>query len=371
MNGTTQLEMLKMVNAIRRCPPPVKRVGRKWENHKKICTLCRDGSNELWEAFSDHLKTFFPNGNTTRPQPENGEIWQINLNKGRWFRQVYLSPPAVLVIDIMGKRAECLVVYPDKEPAAPGDLLLDDEETGFVEMMVETWNRIWVKIDDLDVRLGVISKNYLHDIKRYQEDMNFIPDWAEVPRSIKHENDPRNAFKKIEKITALHFSMKPIDVLYQKAEQFIEAFRKTSLRTNALSLADNVTETLFRFKFPETTIPAVAAASSDKHLPADFRTVLMKGNGVVDFFPSKATIESDEIENGIRTILGKSEIQKNHTLLILTSCLLSDRSMLEADFSDMDDEGNFMVKFEISGLLKDEERMTPSFCAIYEQSDEH
>jgi hypothetical protein len=165
--------------------------------------------------------------------------------------------------------------------------------------------------------------------------------------------------------------MKPIDVLYQKAEQFIEAFRKTSLRTNALSLEDSVTETLFRFKFPETTIPAFAAASSDQHLPADFRTVLMQGDGVVDFFPSKATIESDDIQRGIRTILGKSEIQQNHTLLIFTSCLLSDRSMLEAELWDMDDKGNFMVQFKLSGLKEDEKRMLPYFCAIYEKSEGH
>lgn len=87
-------------------------------------------------------------------------------------------------------------------------------------MIIETWNRITIRVKDLSAKLGSVPYDYLEDIKKHSENPQYIPDWALIPISIKNGDDLRNEFRKIEKIVAAGFSLRPLDVFLEKTEFF-------------------------------------------------------------------------------------------------------------------------------------------------------
>lgn len=359
--------IIETARSIRICPPPEKRSGNRWERHRKCCNQCSEDDNAAWEGLTDHIAVFFDK-KQARPEPQKGEIWQINPVKGKWIKDYYLSPPAVLItgIDKNSGFAECLVIYPDTDPAAPGDIVLDQDETDFLDVIIETWNRITVRVKDLGAKLGSVPDDYLEDIKRHSENPQYIPDWALIPISIKNDNDPRNEFRKIEKNIAAGFSIRPIDVLLEKAEFFFEGMKTLLPGTVPDSSVKTVTEAVLKFRFPETMIPAYAH-SGHKNLPVDWRIMIIRDERMVDFFPSKAEIETDETINGRRIISGRSESLQDHDIFRLVACLSSQSGMLDADLADMDDDGYFSVEFDVTEI-NDAVAAQPLFCAIYEKA---
>jgi len=363
MNINTPSEMIETVKSIRTCPPADKRSGKNWDLHVKTCDMCREAANEPWEELAGHLKQFF-NSTPEKENPSEGELWQLDTEKGRWVNDCYLTPPAVFVSKICGRSAECYVVYPDTEPAGPGDIILDEDDTGFCDVLVETWNRILVKTRDLRVKLGAVSSDVLEDIQKHAADPRYIPHWAMIPLSIKHPDDVRNAFRKIERRVAAGFSVKPLDILFERAALFYEKMKKILPETLSEVSGQDVTDSILAFRFPDHMIPA-HAQSANKNIPAQWRTMIMRDEALVDYFPSNAEIESDETLGGRRVITGQSHAPLNAGIFRLVACLSSSSGMVAADVSDLDDDGFFSVEFDVDGF-EDSKNVQPVFCAIYE-----
>ena len=366
MNINTPSEIIETAMSTRTCPPPDKRSGKNWEIHIKRCAQCRENANEPWEELAGHLKQFF-NSKPENSNPCEGDLWQIDPEKGKWVSADYLTPPVVFVAEIRGNgTAGCYMVYPDTDTAGPGDIILDGDETDFCDVLVETWNRISVKTSDFSLKLGSVSANVLKDIRKHAEDPRFIPSWAEVPLSIKNANDPRNAFRKIERRVAAVFSMTPLETLFEKTSVFFDMMKNILPETSPLPSGKGVTEAILSFGFPSGMAPA-HAQSADKRIPAQWRTMILKDESLVNYFPSNAKIESDETSGGRRVITGQSHVPHGADVFRLVACLSLPSGMLTADVAILDGDGSFSAEFDV----KDAEgsvAASPLFCAIYEQT---
>jgi hypothetical protein len=331
--------------------------------------MCREGVNAEWDAFSDHLKTVCTD-KPDRTEPCAGEIRPIAADKGRWSGSDYLNPPVVLILGIDDSRrtALCCVVYPDHEPAAPGDLLLDEEDTGFMDVMVETWNTLTVRQDDLALCLGALRPEMLDDVRRYIDQPDRLPGWAMAPLSIRRENDPRIEFRTIERRVAAGFAVRPLDVLFAKPLEFFEKMKHLAEGIVLPDSGRSVSEAVLTFRFPDSMIPA-HAHDGGRRVPADYRVMMIVEDRMANYFPSVGEVTSDEVIRGRRIIMGQGSVPPGSDLFCFQAGLfLPSGALVDADSSDFDEHGMFSAEFDLTGI-HDPQSGRPVFLAVYRKCD--
>lgn len=363
-------DLIQAVKTFRTCPPPEQRRGKNWARHLETCQFCRNEENQVWEGFTDELKPFLT-APLLMPAPVPGDIRQIDPRKGRWVNGEYMNPPLVLVLDIDETRrmARCAMICHEIDAAAPGDLILSEETTDFLDLAVETWNRLTVKTEDLGARVGGVSEACLDDIDVYAKDSTVAPSWALVPLSVKDADDPRLAIRKLEKITAAVFSLTPLDTLASQAASLVDQFRKLLPGLDDLLKGRSLTEAALAFAFPGDRRPAFA--HGDRELtPVDFRTLILKHDSLVNYYPSAGVVETDETIKGRRTLSGKGTPFEGAGLFTFMACLaLPSGELFPADNAVMEKDGFFTAEFDVS-QIQDHQSARPVFCAIY-QADGH
>ena len=361
--------MIDAVKILRTCPPPEQRRGENWKRHLEKCRACRDGENHAWEGLAEHLAAFLKE-NQEQSLTTPGDIRQIRMNKGRWVNHDFLNPPMVLVgeIDEGRKTARGFMVCIETEVEGPGDLVVQERDTDFMDLLVETWNPVVVAIGDLDVRAGGVSRTVLADILRHAKDSSFTPAWAASPLSIRGNDDPRIKIRKIEKNTAALFSMNPLDVLFGRVSVFVEKVRPFFPDLSGVAVGRSLRETVLTFPFDETVIPAFAHGDR-KTVPVVWKTMILRGDDLVNYFPCAAVAESDETVKGRRIITGRGTPPSDAGIFRFLACLeLSSGELLDAVQVELEDDGFFSAEFDVADK-DDQGKARPVFCAIYQQKD--
>lgn len=370
MNNHSAYDLIQAVQTFRTCPPPEQRRGKYWARHLETCQFCRNEENQVWEEFTDELKQFFTE-KPLLPAPVPGDIRQIDPRKGRWVNGDFMNPPLVLVLDIDETRrtARCAMLCHETDAAGPGDLILPEHTTDFLDLAVETWNQLTVKTGDLGARVGGVSKACLVDIAAYVKDQSIAPSWALVPLSFRDADDPRLAIRKLEKITAAVFSLTPLDTLASQAASLVDQFRNLLAGLDDLLKSRNLTEAALAFAFPDERRPAFAHGDPGK-TPVDFRTLILKHDSLVNYYPSAGVVETDETIKGRRTLSGKGTPFEGAGLFTFMACLaLPSGELFPAEKAVMEQDGFFTAEFDVS-QIQDHQSARPVFCAIY-QADGH
>jgi|GEM_PF-3732292 len=370
MKNHDAYQLIQTVKTFRTCPPPEQRHGKNWARHLETCESCRTQANQVWEEFTDELKQFFTE-KPLLPAPVPGDIRQIDPRKGRWVNDDFMNPPLVLVLDIDETRrtARCAMLCHETDAAGPGDLILPEHTTDFLDLALETWNQLTVKTADLGARVGGVSKACLVDIAAYVKDQSIAPSWALVPLSFQDADDPRLAIRKLEKIMAAVFSLTPLDTLASQAASLVDQFRNLLTGLDDFLKNRNLTEAVLAFAFPDERRPAFAHADRGQ-TPVDFRTLILKHDSLVNYYPSAGVVETDETIRGRRTLAGKGTPPSRAGIFTFLACLaLPSGELFRAEKAVLDQDGFFTAEFDVN-QIQDHRSARPVFCAIY-QADDH
>jgi hypothetical protein len=130
----------------------------------------------------------------------------------------------------------------------------------------------------------------------------------------------------------------------------------------------NLTEAALAFVFGADKRPAFAHGDPGLE-PVDFRTLILKYDNLVNYFPSAGVVESDETLKGRRTLTGKGTLPEKAGLFSFLACLaLPSGELLQADTAVLEPDGFFMAEFDVSHD-EDYRSARPVFCAVYQAND--
>ncbi len=191
MSADQLKQALKEAKIFRLCPPSSAIVQNPsaYEQHKLKCIYCKNRRPD-----EDQEITFPP---LSVPKPEKGDLCLLKPELSTWFEHDYYSAPIVYLIDIDNETGGCMVAqtYHDTRMAAPGDLIIQDENLILGEIFIETWNCYTLKTEWLlpFYKLPAEITKTVIDMKS----TNNHPSRAPLPPPMK-EHDPREYFRELE-----------------------------------------------------------------------------------------------------------------------------------------------------------------------------
>lgn len=360
---------LSIAKQYRTCPPPAvmdSPENEKYvEQHLAVCPYCstrarKDGKN--WSHIADKVKNSFISADRAEMQsePAAGQLRYLSTDLCKWSDGYFYNPPMVLILRISSEKSDVLEVaqvYNDIVLAAPGDLILDKEQSGIGDIFIECWNRYSLKRNYLEPTVGHIGEKVLEAVKSIGKDPGPYPPWAVQPRPLEKE-DYRISFRELERQVSHIFSLKNnktlsthvnkprIKLAYSSTRDAQRAIKDLKHDITWLREPENFDETLFLAGFPADALQMAAKDTDAGNLVAN--TVFVKQGKIKNIVPCPVEIYS---QTNAVSISGKiSDLPevpaKNKTAMF---ALYHDDIIVYPIKSDWDDKnGSFLAKFNIS-----------------------
>ena len=202
----------------RTCPPrELPGPPEKMKAHLEKCRWCAEAGDitnedDPWLEIVRQFKACM-NRSEVVGQPEPGSICFLQQALARWQGSDYYNPPMILVTErieapeTIFKVAQC---YCDLLLAGPGDLILEPERSGGIELFVECWNTYLVRGIDLEESLAQVADGVLEAILDMENDPGAEIDWAPLSMPLQ-QDDPRLIFRKMEQDVAGIFTSTAIE----------------------------------------------------------------------------------------------------------------------------------------------------------------
>ena len=222
---------LSLAKQYRRCPPP--RImedpsqQKALENHRAICPYCsgKDLENRAaWENLANEMKRIDPLvekslSDDIRPV-RPGQFRFVRADSGVWRENFFYTPPMVLIMKKTPSVKGAVLVaqtYHDIQMAAPGDLILNADNSLLSPLFVECWNTYTLKETLLGPSLDTIPERVMDVVLKCENQPEFCPEWAMLPRPLA-ENDTRIFFRELELEVAYTFSSRSVSQLMEAVE---------------------------------------------------------------------------------------------------------------------------------------------------------
>lgn len=361
---------LSHARQIRKCPPYAilkdPNHAANVERHLAVCPYCRENLDEMssMARLAEKLagtSTVDEAGDVFEPAP--GQIRYIRSDKADWSQGYYFNPPMLVVLDLTQKISDDIRVaqiYDDIGLAGPGDLILNEEQTGTGELFVECWNTYTLKAAYLGTLVGQVSSPVMDAILRQEADPEDIPSWTPLPFPLR-ENDPRIHFRKLEVETAFFFSSRA-------AGELMEELERTRIRLVYGSLSElsgDVAKKVPGIRFPQNPssfeealafaevpwdrLPLAAADEEEKIIVGN--RVVVRGGRIEVFEPITVDIlQTHEMPGGKSSFTGRFPVdpEKGRPVRVIFGFALSGDTSLETSghpFVDME-KGLFSVVFD-------------------------
>jgi len=364
-------QSLALAKQHRLCPPAsvVKNPEYKeaMKRHLAICPFCSTGMSddlEHWEALAESFPVSVAKKASTPVKP--GQLRYIKNDYAAWRDGNYYSPPMVLTLEIPNDIPGAVTVaqtYSDIALAGRGDLILDDEQTDFTELFVESWNTYTLKTDLLDELVSEVSPEITATAIEMKKNPNYLPDWVMLPAPMT-ENDPRIFFREMEVEVGFTFSYPAVSELmndiessepsinYDSPEELRQAMQKANPNLVWPAVPVDIITDLITAHYHEATMP-MAAADSDDEVTIGKRVLLENGKVKAVDQITIEIITRLETDTGFK-ISGRIQDPPSGVFTAYMACLDRDRKAvpLLPEASEIDPE-NFFFYATFTGSHKD------------------
>lgn len=292
---------LSLAKQYRTCPPARVREdsshGEEYARHLAQCPYCQAESaeeREAWNGLSQSLWTCF--GSSLSSFGEKGigpgQLRFLRKELAGWLDGFYYNPPMVIVMEVTRAVSDDLLVcqtYHDTALAGPGDLVLEDPDTGLGDLFLESWNIYTLKASDLGPWVGEVPPETVSAVRALGEDPNLYPGWAVMPRPISG-HDPRRYFRQLEVEVGYFFASASVAQLmdelggqglrlvYSSAGELSEAVEKAMPGTCWPFRPRTREEALAMAELPLEELPL---AAEDRELETGTATLFMLRQGAV------------------------------------------------------------------------------------------
>ena len=375
---------LRYAKQCRTCPHPAiandPSQRKNLVQHLTICPYCSTeelNTSEIWEEIIKKINMLLT---AVKPPVDQKEIQagQIRLIKpeyGRWVSGLFYNPPYVMVLnrspDIMDK-VKVAQVYHDLNLAGPGDLILEKEQTGVLDLFVECWNTYTLKSEYLGPVIGNVSAEIVEAVIQMEDSEEATPEWAMLPMPIR-AHDPRLYFRQLEVEVGYTFASRAAEEIiaeleksqldYNTNDELQKDIRKSVKVISFPRKAKNLEETLASAKFPTDAYAKAAADDDRESIPTNL--VVLQNGKITDFKPIQGIVTSKIRSETSLKISGAfpqiDDIARNPRMICFywskaTGAIVPDDMNWEAS------SGMFYAKF-ITGLQGDEKL---EFALVYE-----
>ena len=146
------------------------------------------------------------------PPARPGQLRYVRPESGLWREKHFYTPPVVLVIQNTISMPGAVLVaqtYHDIQMAAPGDLIVTNDDSACGPLFVECWNTYTLEETLLGPPLDNLPVHVLEAVQAYESRPDFCPGWAMLPRPL-GENDARGFFRELELEVAYTFSSRSV-----------------------------------------------------------------------------------------------------------------------------------------------------------------
>lgn len=363
---------LAIAKQYRTCPPPA--VMDSPENdkyakqHLAVCPYCSTRAREdreNWSHIADNVKNYFTTAGRAEMQidPAAGQLRFVSTDLCKWRDGYFYNPPMVLILGTLSGKpdvVEVVQVYNDIVLAAPGDLILDGEQSGIGDIFIECWNRYNIDCNYLDVPIGRIREEILKAVESIGKDPGAYPPWAAQPRPLEKE-DYRLYFRELEKQVNRIFALKnyktlsdqvnkpKIKLVYSSTEDAQRALKELKQDITWRRLPENIDETLFLAVFSADALPIAAKDTDTDSLVANI--VFVKEGKIKNITPCPMEIYSQTNAVSISgRITDLPDVHAKNKVAIFA--LYHDDIIVYPIKSDWNDKnGSFFAKFNISAKL--------------------
>lgn len=363
-------EALALARQFRTCPSAAAAAdanAAQMQEHRKHCPYCGDFEGtgpDSWQALADDLVAAV---RAPAPPPAGagdafipGQLRYVSGRGGLWQWGDYYAPPLVMVVQDRRPHGEGLLVaqtYHDLLMAGPGDLVIEDEQTGAGELFVESWNVYTLQPTDLGPVIAALDPQIGRAVERLAEAPDALPDWAPRLRPMA-AHDPRLYFREMEVTVAHAFASLAVAELVAAREsvldpayETLDAMRKAlrSLRDGIEWILDpsNYEEVLALARLPEAEY-AMAAADADEERVAGVAARIRDGR-VATIHPATARIDHRAPTDAGLTIIGCLEplpFAADETTVLVARLVTADQTVLAPDkLSFAPESGDFVASF--------------------------
>lgn len=223
---STRRNLLTLARRYRTCPPPNQHPSPECEknmkHHLRVCPYCAaDSGLADWRALLDSISPVL----SPKPEPGQGilpgQLRYISSDQACWREGYFYSPPLVLILEndpSLSDEIRVAQTYPDIGLAAPGDLILTADQTGWNDLFVECWNTYPLRAGFLGPIVGAVSEKNLASVRRMEGDPTASPKDALLPRPLKEE-DPRVYFRELEAEVGYTFASRAVESLMTEHER--------------------------------------------------------------------------------------------------------------------------------------------------------
>ncbi len=370
---------LSLAKQHRSCPPAhFKEDPDQKENYQKhlaMCPYCSAGLNDdlpVWRELVEKLqKSVKPAAPEKRAAPvEPGQLRYIRPELSCWRDGFFYSAPLVLVIDRPGAAPDDVLAaqtYYDTFLAGPGDLILNQDQTGFTDLFIECWHTYTLRTRQLGPPVGAVSPEIIETVKNMNADTAKHPPWAPLPMPMTDDHDARRYFRELEVETGYTFSAQAAAEIMEQIERpgwarycpDADAVRRAVLNMNPDIRWNRTPLTLVQVLcaagFPDEYLPKAAAGPDER----DERTItvnyaVMAGGRLKTFKPLKAMLHPkqrfpEEIAFSGRLLERPAELKGS----ALVCCLEIGNALIEPDVIHWEAAtGFFLIKFALSEDVK-------------------
>ena len=371
----------------RTCPPPevADDLSQKdnLTQHLAVCPHCSDkdfDSLRFWEELVAQYKNL---SNSTVPPINQDQILagQIRLIKpeySTWKDGLYYSPPYVMILnkpDNMSGGVQVAQIYHDISVAGPGDLILEEEQTGVFELFVECWNTYTLRSDYLGPPIAGVSDEIVEAVIKMEENENAVPRWAMLTMPMT-EHDFRLYFRELEvEVGYLYASRAVSEIMadyeglqldYESVPALQDDIRNSAKVINFPRQIDSFEATLASARFPAEEYAKAAADDDRESLPANL--VIMWDGKIKSFKPTQGFVTSKKRTETSFNISGAFPLIPDNAINPKLICIYwstATGSMIPDDMHWDVETGSFYAK--IHADLQDDEVI--EFALVYESHE--
>jgi hypothetical protein len=275
--------------------------------HQTICPYCSAEEFDTLKFWEEIVAKFQKSLTYTEPQSDQKELLagQIRLIKpeyGGWVDGLFYNPPYVMVLKIPSDLADGIQVaqiYHDITLAGPGDLILEEEQTGIFDLFVESWNTYTLKSEYLGPAIAGVSAEIVEAMMQMEESEEAAPQWAMLSMPMT-EQDPRLYFRELEVEVGYMFASRIVAEILAEFEKLqldydsvddLQKDIKDSAKIIQFSRSvTNLETALTSARFPDEEYAKAAADDDQESIKANL-VVLWDGR-VKSFRPTQGFVTS-------------------------------------------------------------------------------
>lgn len=360
--------------------------------HRKICPYCAAGvptENLFWNRIADvfsKMKKRHGAADAAGQDVQAGCLCWIRSERAGWRKNLYYSPPLVLVLDADGPDPQAVQVaqtYHDRVLAGPGDLILAADQTGYEALFIETWNVYTLDKAVLEPPVGRIEDSItaaaraMSRLTSAAQTRDRQPPELPLPAPMT-ENDPRIHFRQLEVSAGFTFAYPAVHALMAAAAgtdsqplpstaQMKKAVLKANPGVYWKRRPTTPFEALMLARFTSEALP-LAAADEGVDVAVGKYVILREGIPGT-YAPVPVEIYKQAVEEDGLWVTGRVRLKKKVPAgTQVVCCLTSPKVAIKAaDRFDWEaDTGAFAAEFDGRGF----ENFSLVFAVIHEEEDD-